>query len=124
MWRMTSGTFSINLPTLGYESGDSPLTLMGAVRPFVGAIFALAVFVFAESPLLPLEGASKDDTFLLVGLGFLAGFSERFAQDMFVRCGQRLAGPGDDSPSSGLSAGLAPPPGSSTSRRHPRVGEA
>jgi hypothetical protein len=111
MWRMTSGTFSINLPTLGHESGDSQLSLMGAVRPLIGGVFALAVFVFAKSPLIPLEGTDKADTFLLVGLGFLAGFSERFAQDMFVRSGQGLAGPGGDAPSTGLSAGLAPPPG-------------
>jgi hypothetical protein len=61
--------------------------------------------------ILPLDAGSKADTFFLVALGFLAGFSERFAQDMFVRSGQGLAGPGGDSPSSGLSAGLVPPPG-------------
>jgi hypothetical protein len=111
MWRMTSGTFSINLPTLDYGSARSQLRLMGAVRPAIGSIFALAVFVFAMSPILPLDSGSKGDTFFVVALGFLAGFSERFAQDMFVRSGQGLAGPGGDSPSSGLSAGLAPPPG-------------
>jgi hypothetical protein len=111
MWRMTSGTFSINLPTLGDRSGDSQLHLMGAVRPAIGAVFALAVFLIVKSPLIPLEVASKTDTYLLAALGFLAGFSERFAQDMFVRSGEGLAGPGGDSPSSGLSAGLAPPPG-------------
>jgi hypothetical protein len=84
---------------------------MGALRPAIGAVFALAVFVFAMSPILPLDDTSRGDTFFLVALGFLAGFSERFAQDMFVRSGQGLAGPGGDSPSSGLSAGLAPPPG-------------
>jgi len=110
MWRMTSGTFSINLPTLDYSSARSELRLMGAVRPAIGGIFALAVFVFAASPLLPIDAGSKGDTFFLVALGFLAGFSERFAQDMFVRSGQGLAGPGGDSPSTGLSAGLAPPP--------------
>jgi len=123
MWRMTSGTFSINLPTLGYDSADSQLKLMGAVRPVIGAIFALAVFVFAKSPLFPLEAGSRDDTFLLVALGFLAGFSERFAQDMFVRSGQGLAGPGGDSPSTGLSAGLAPAPGARNAGRG-RVGAA
>jgi hypothetical protein len=118
MWRMTSGTFSINLPTLGHESGDSQLNLMGAVRPLIGGVFALAVFVFAKSPLIPLDTADKGDTFLFVGLGFLAGFSERFAQDMFVRSGQGLAGPGGDAPSTGLSAGLAPPPGARGRSRH------
>ncbi len=111
MWRMTSGTFSINLPTLEADSAKSQLRLMGAGRPAIGAIFALAVFVFAMSPILPIDESSRGDTFFLVALGFLAGFSERFAQDMFVRSGQGLAGPGGDSPSSGLSAGLAPPPG-------------
>jgi len=111
MWRMTSGTFSINLPTLDYASARSQLRLMGALRPAIGGIFALAVFVFAMSPLLPLNSESRGDPYFLVALGFLAGFSERFAQDMFVRSGQGLAGPGGDSPSSGLSAGLAPPAG-------------
>ena len=36
MWRMTSGTFTINLPTLGQESGEGELRLMGAVRPALG----------------------------------------------------------------------------------------
>jgi hypothetical protein len=111
LWRMTSGTFSINLPTLEYDSARSQLRVMGALRPAIGTIFALAVFVFAMSPILPLEDGSRGDTYFLVALGFLAGFSERFAQDMFVRSGQGLAGPGGDSPSSGLSAGLAPTPG-------------
>jgi hypothetical protein len=117
MWRMTSGTFSINLPTLGGRAGDSQLHLMGAVRPAIGAVFALAVFVIVKSPLIPLEAGSKSDTYLLAALGFLAGFSERFAQDMFVRSGEGLAGPGGDSPSTGLSAGLAPPPGAGSRTR-------
>ena len=111
MWRMTSGTFSINLPTLDYSSARSQLRLMGALRPTIGGIFALAVFVFTMSPLVPLDDASRSDTYLMIALGFLAGFSERFAQDMFVRSGQGLAGPGGDSPNTGLSAGRAPPPG-------------
>jgi hypothetical protein len=103
MWRQTSGTFTINLPTLG---SASELRLMGALRPAIGAVFALAVFVFAMSPILPLETETRD-TYLLVALGFLAGFSERFAQDMFARSGQRLAGSDDETPQSGLSAGVA-----------------
>jgi len=107
MWRQTSGTFTINLPTLG---SASELKLMGALRPAIGAVFALAVFVFAMSPILPLE-ASTRDTYLVVALGFLAGFSERFAQDMFARSGQQLTGESADTQETGLSAGLAPLPG-------------
>jgi hypothetical protein len=91
MWRQTSGTFDMKLPTLG---SASELRLMGALRPAIGAVFALAVFVFAMSPLLPIETTTRD-TYLLVALGFLAGFSERFAQDMFARSGQRIAGPSE-----------------------------
>jgi hypothetical protein len=106
MWRQTSGTFTINLPTLG---SASELRLMGALRPAIGAVFALAVFVFAMSPILPLETTTRD-TYLLVALGFLAGFSERFAQDMFVRSGQRLTDSTAGTPETGLSAGVAPAP--------------
>ncbi|HEX5620068.1 MAG TPA: hypothetical protein VFX51_16735 [Solirubrobacteraceae bacterium] len=106
MWRQTSGTFTINLPTLG---SASELRLMGALRPAIGAVFALAVFVFAMSPILPLE-ASTRDTYLVVALGFLAGFSERFAQDMFARSGQQFAAETNETQESGLSAGLAPLP--------------
>jgi hypothetical protein len=104
MWRQTSGTFTIALPTLG---SASELRLMGALRPAIGAVFALAVFVFAMSPLLPLETETRD-TYLVVALGFLAGFSERFAQDMFARSGGRVTGSDDDdTPDTGLSAGVA-----------------
>ncbi len=121
MWRMTSGTFSINLPTLGEDAAGKELRLVGAMRPGIGGIFALAVFVFVKSPLVPLAPASKADAYLLVALGFLAGFSERFAQDVFVRSGQGLTGPGGDAPSTGLSAGLAPPPGAVGGGRRPRA---
>jgi hypothetical protein len=50
-------------------------------------------------------------TALYVAIGFLAGFTERFAQDMFVRSGNGLQGVMGDSPSSGPSAGISPPPG-------------
>jgi hypothetical protein len=50
-------------------------------------------------------------TALFAGIAFLAGFSERLAQDMFVRSGQGITGVMGDSPSGGPSAGLSPPPG-------------
>jgi hypothetical protein len=110
--RMTSGTFRMNLPTLSSEMGRKDLHLMGGLRPLVGLAFALAAYVLVVSALVPMETASPSpDTFLFAGIGFLAGFSERFAQDMFVRSGQGVSGVMADSPSSGPSAGLAPTPG-------------
>jgi hypothetical protein len=106
MWRQTSGTFDVKLPTLG---SASELRLMGALRPAIGAVFALAVYVFTMSPIVPLKTDTRD-TYLVVALGFLAGFSERFAQDMFARSGRQLAGEGGEAPKTGLSAGLEPLP--------------
>jgi hypothetical protein len=115
--RMTSGTFRMNLPTLNFEMRGTDLWLMGALRPVIGVVFGLASYVFVHSGLVPLEpGKGETPTFLFTAVGFLAGFSERFAQDMFVRSGQGLAGPMGDSPSSGPSAGLAPPAGSDPAR--------
>jgi hypothetical protein len=69
---------------LDYEAGASMLRLLGAVRPFVGAVFACALLLLVEGGLLPIQlplEANSRVAFVL-GLGFLAGFSERWAQDM------------------------------------------
>jgi hypothetical protein len=110
--RMTSGSFRMNLPTLNAEMKGTDLGLMAALRPLIGLVFALGTTVLVMGELIPLdpqEGASQ--TTLYAGIGFLAGFSERLAQDMFVRSGQGLTGVMGDSPSAGPSAGLSPPPG-------------
>jgi hypothetical protein len=123
--RMTSGTFRMNLPTLSYEMRSTDLLLMGILRPLIGVIFALAGYVLVVSALLPM--AARDtgtEIFLYAAVGFLAGFSERVAQDMFVRSGQGLAGVMGDSPSTGPSAGLAPPPGAQPPRSPRRPGRA
>jgi hypothetical protein len=111
--RMTSGSFRMNLPTLNAEMKGTDLHLVGGLRPFMGLVLALASYTVVLAGLVPMkdgEGELKQ-TALYVTIGFLAGFTERFAQDMFVRSGNGLQGVMGDSPSSGPSAGLAPPPG-------------
>ena len=70
-----------------------------AAEPVVGAIFGVALFVLIASTLLPVEPPSgSDDTYVYVAVAFLAGFSERFAQDMFVRTGRAVLEPQRDPP--------------------------
>lgn len=112
LWRMTSGSFRMNLPTLDHDMKTTDLRLIAALRPVIGLVFALGAIVLVMGELIPLDqqdGTSQ--TALFAGIGFLAGFSERLAQDMFVRSGQGLAGGAGDSPSAGPSAGLSPGPG-------------
>jgi hypothetical protein len=85
---------------------------MAALRPVIGLVFALGAIVLVMGELIPLDkqdGSSQSALF--AGIGFLAGFRERLAQDMFVRSGQGLAGAESDTPSAGPSAGLSPTPG-------------
>jgi hypothetical protein len=113
LWRMTSGSFRMNLPTLDHDMRGTDLRLMAALRPMIGLVFALGAIVLVMGELVPLD--QKDGTSqsaLFAGIGFLAGFSERLAQDMFARSGQGLAGAAGDSPTAGPSAGLSPSPGS------------
>ena len=112
LWRMTSGSFRMNLPTLDHDMKTTDLRLIAALRPVIGLVFALGAIVLVMGELIPLDqqdGTSQ--TALFAGIGFLAGFSERLAQDMFVRSGQGLAGVAGDTPSAGPSAGLSPGPG-------------
>jgi hypothetical protein len=112
LWRMTSGSFRMNLPTLSHEMKGTDVRLMAAFRPVIGLVFALAVIVLVMGALIPVDQRSGvTQTALFAGIAFMAGFSERLAQDMFVRSGQGLAGVMGDSPSAGPSAGLSPPPG-------------
>jgi hypothetical protein len=118
LWRMTSGSFRMNLPTLSHEMKGTDVRLMAALRPVIGLVFALASIVLVMGAVVPVDthdGATQ--TALFTGIGFLAGFSERLAQDMFVRSGQGLAGVMGDSPSFGPSAGLSPPPGAQVGAR-------
>lgn len=110
--RMTLGQSSMNLPTLDHDMKKTDLHLIGGMRPLIGAVFGLITYALIRSALVPLDPPSGGvDLYLYVSVAFLAGFSERVAQDMFVRSGQGLVGPIGEAPGSGPSAGLSPPPG-------------
>jgi hypothetical protein len=121
LWRMTSGSFRMNLPTLSHEMKGTDVRLVAGLRPVIGLVFALATTTLVMGAVIPVDthtGAKQ--TALFAGIGFLAGFSERLAQDMFVRSGQGLTGVMGDSPSLGPSAGISPPPGAQVDAQRPR----
>jgi hypothetical protein len=85
--RMASGRLKLD-----YSAGNGMLVTLGAVRPLIGAIFGMVVFAIFDGGWLPSIEVSHDSpvSFYAV-LGFLAGFNERFAQDMLVGSAKQLS---------------------------------
>jgi hypothetical protein len=106
--RVNDGTFSLD-----YDVSPVYSLFTGALRPFVGALFGLAIYAasasgFLQAFELPTERAER---FYFVALiAFVAGFSERWAQDTLTDVApaartpgrtpaeQRPAGPADHTP--------------------------
>jgi len=77
--RITNKTFQVD-----YDIGRPYAFFLGGLRPMIGAAFAIAVTYTFDSGILHLPIASPtahDKQLALVVVGFLAGFSERWAQD-------------------------------------------
>jgi hypothetical protein len=76
MTRMASpGSFNND-----FEVGRKPVRRLGFLRPFIGAIFALALYVAVQSNLLQLGDVADPDIYFFATVSFLAGFSERRAK--------------------------------------------
>ena len=74
------------------QQGHLVTILAGSFRPLIGAVFGLALYVLIEGGLVPLafpEDSSSHDMFF-AGIAFLAGFSERWAQDTIVQSVPRV----------------------------------
>lgn len=85
--RINAGHFELE-----YDVGRPYAFFLGGLRPLIGGAFAIAIaFAFKSGVLhLPLSTNHSDseEHFALVVLGFLAGFSERFAQDTLAAAAQ------------------------------------
>lgn len=87
MQRMTSGALKLDV-----HAGDSMLFRFGALRPAIGGILGLAVSALFAAGLLPAISVDPGAELAFYGgIGFLAGFNERFAQDMIATSGKALA---------------------------------
>lgn len=79
--RMTRGQL-----VLTYESGRTIMRLLGGIRPLLGALFGAAIYVLLASGMLTVTPPeSGNEAYYYLGIAFLAGFSERFAQDMIAK---------------------------------------
>jgi hypothetical protein len=87
--RMTRGQL-----LLSYESGRTIMRLLGLIRPLLGGLLGAAVYVLLAGGLLTIEPpADKPQLFFYIGIAFISGFSERFAQDMVARAPGATAAP-------------------------------
>jgi hypothetical protein len=105
--RINSGTFELD-----YDVGSPYAMFLGGLRPLIGGAFGIAVTFAFDGGLLHLpiaQGSSTHDRRLaLIVLAFLAGFSERFAQDTLTSV---LPGSQSKAASGGAAApGKDPPP--------------
>lgn len=71
-----------------FEAGRLELALLGAIRPLLGGAIGVALYALFAGGILDFakpDDASVREIYYFAGIGFLSGFSERFAQDMLVR---------------------------------------
>jgi hypothetical protein len=88
----------------------------GMVRPIIGGIFGMTLFVLLEGGLVPaIEITTDSELPFYAAVGFLAGFNERWAQDMLAGSARRLG--------AGLAEDETPPatPRPLTAKRDPRA---
>jgi hypothetical protein len=78
--RINSGSFELE-----YDVGGPYVLFLGGLRPLIGGVFGMAItFAFSGGLLhLPVaqDASAGDRRLALLVLAFLAGFSERWAQD-------------------------------------------
>jgi hypothetical protein len=79
MSRMSTGSVRLD-----WEFGKDTLRTLGALRPFVGAVFGLITFLALQSGVVDLRVGDENNTYYFIVFAFVAGFSERFAQDMLL----------------------------------------
>jgi len=90
MSRMSSGRVRVD-----WEFGKDTLRTLGALRPFVGAVFGLMTFFALKSGIVALGVIDgSESTYFYVLFAFVAGFSERFARDMLLHAPETATGRG------------------------------
>jgi hypothetical protein len=82
MNRMTGGRLKVRP-----EGGKKTIRALGFMRPVIGAVFGAVVYLFLDGGIVqvlsPPDGGAN--LAFYAGLGFVSGFSERFAQDVIAQ---------------------------------------
>jgi hypothetical protein len=111
--RINSGSFELE-----YDVGGPYIFFLGGLRPLIGGAFAVAISFAFDGGLLHAPVAAGETTdhrrLALLVISFLAGFSERFAQDTLTAAlPEAKTAPASTpaaSPSPSPSSGTASPP--------------
>lgn len=82
------------------EQGAAVTVLAGAFRPLIGAVFGVALYVLITAGIVPLDTPEDEALaiFFFAGIAFIAGFSERWAQDTIVRSTPSVSVPMQNEP--------------------------
>jgi hypothetical protein len=94
--RMTNGTLDLNA-----QAGHRMILAFGALRPFVGGIFGLVTFFVIRAELISvfvLPKATGSALAYVAVFSFVAGFNERFFQDMLANASNARAEPHETTP--------------------------
>jgi hypothetical protein len=91
LFGMTSGKLTLHTLFASAESGFGPLVAAGALRPVVGALSAIVVYVLLQSGVVPIDVAAGDKgTHFFMALAIIAGFSERWTRGLLAGTEERL----------------------------------
>jgi hypothetical protein len=90
--RMSSGNLK-----LSPESGKKTIRALGFMRPVIGATFGAVIYLFLDGGIVDVLAPPTTGSHLAfyAGLGFLSGFSERFAQDVIEQAVPKSPPPPD-----------------------------
>ena len=90
--RMSSGSLK-----LSPESGKKTIRALGFMRPVIGAVFGAVIYLFLDGGIVDVLAPPTNGSHLAfyAGLGFLSGFSERFAQDVIEQAVPKSQPPPD-----------------------------
>jgi hypothetical protein len=76
---------SSNKVRVDWEFGKDTLRTLGSLRPFVGAVFGLMTYIALKSGVIGIDlSNSAGSSYYFIVFSFVAGFSERLAQDMLL----------------------------------------
>jgi hypothetical protein len=78
---------------LDYEVGRKAIRRLGSFRPFIGAVFGLAVYFVVQSGVLQFDPPAEREFYFFTTIAFLAGFSERFTKIILDQAETRLGDP-------------------------------
>jgi hypothetical protein len=68
---------------IDYEVGRKSARFLGSLRPWIGAMFALALYLAMKSGVVEVLTQAERTAYFYATVAFLAGFSERWAKVLF-----------------------------------------